>query len=437
MPSTITKNQTDKSAIQQGLARLQTATLSNGMTVWVNPMPNAPRLAMYICMPGGNVVDAAPGVSDLVDRLLIKGTATRSQEAIATEIDSLSLEMDVDTRRDMSVMGAVMLSEDLDASLDLMADLTYHATLADYQKEKAMMVGEIQMELDSAQARASDLLIRTVFGGTPYGLTSTVFLEAMERLDSLETFLTHYANAYRPERMVVSIAGPTTLDEIVPKLEAAFPKRAQGSALTVSQPVIDRLNSHVIPENKTVNVVKDDSAQAHIYQAWVAPKLNSNIYTPLSVMNCLLGSAGLTSRLFLELRDKQGLAYTVRSSYEAYQYSGLMSLYIGTDPSNKEKCLTGFKEEIDKLCNTPVSDQELAETKQNLLGRRTVFLETATQWASYVGSSMAMGRTLEELKTHEDKLRAVTAEDIQTVAQQLFSTPSITSMVGPASMFES
>jgi predicted Zn-dependent peptidase len=425
-----------QSAIQKGLKNLHTATLSNGMTLWVNPMPNAPRLAMYLFMPGGNVVDSTPGVSDLVDRLLLKGTATRNQEAIATEIDSLSLELDVDTRRDSSVMGAVMLPEDLDASLDLMADTVYHATLADYQKEKAMMAGEIQMELDSAQARASDLLIRTVFGGTPYGITSTVFLEAMERLDNLETLLDHYTNAYRPERMVVSVAGPTTLEEMAKKLEATFPKRASGSPLVVTDNTITELNKQTIPEIKTVNVVKDDSAQAHIYQAWIAPHLNHQSYYPLAVMNCLLGSAGLSSRLFLELRDKQGLAYTVRSSYEAYRYSGLLSLYIGTDPNNKEKCLNGFNEEIAKLCETAVSEQELAETKQNLMGRRTVFLETVTQWASYVGSSIAMGKTIDDLAKHEDRLMAVTAKDIQQAAQTLFKTPSVTSIVGPAHIFK-
>ncbi len=431
----MTATATKTCAIVDGLNNVQTTTLSNGMQLVVNPMPDAPRLSMYAFLAGGNVVDKLPGASDLVDRLLMKGTATRSQEQIALELDSLSLELDFETRRDSNVIGAVMLPEDLDAALTLITDMTYHATLASYEREKQMMVGEIQMELDSPRARASDLLIRTVFNNSPYGITSTVFLEAMERLDSLEKLMAHYADCYRPERMTVSVAGPITLEQAAAKLEAAFPKRAAGNPLVVDAALEKSLLAHTIEENKTVNVVKEDSNQAHIYKAWVAPPMTSDDYYPLAVMNCLFGGAGLSSRLFLEMRDKQGLAYHVRSTYESYRYSGLLSLYIGTEPSNKQKCLDGFETECAKLMNEPVSGTELSETKQNLLGRRTVFLETASSWASYVGSSLAMGKTMDDLKTHEQKIMAVTPADIQAMAQKIFNQPSVISIVGPSSIF--
>jgi predicted Zn-dependent peptidase len=208
-----------------------------------------------------------------------------------------------------------------------------------------------------------------------------------------------------------------------------------GQSLTVSDSTQKALRTHTIPTSKLVNVVKDDSAQAHIYKAWMAPPVDSDDTYAISVMNTLFGGAGLSARLFLELRDKQGLAYSVRSSFDAYRYSGLYKIYIGTEPSNKDKCLVGFETECGKLINELVSAQELAETKTNMLGRRQVFLETSSQWAAYVGGSLAQGRTLAQLAEYEDRILSVTSADIQRVSQQIFNSANVISIVGPSSIF--
>jgi predicted Zn-dependent peptidase len=157
-------------------------------------------------------------------------------------------------------------------------------------------------------------------------------------------------------------------------------------------------------------------------------------YAPMAVLNTILGAAGLSSRLFLELRDKQGLAYTVRSSYETYRYKGLFSLYIGTEPKNKEKCLKGFAEEVDKLVNVRVSAEELEDAKRNMLGRRSVFLETAHQQANYIGANYTLGRTLEEIENVPELIEAVTSADIQRVAEKYLTQPALTSIVGPSNI---
>jgi len=412
---------------------LHKSTLENGSLLIHKHLPEAPRLALYLFLPGGNTLDPTPGMADLIDRLVMKGTPKRDQEALAQALDSLTLEVDVETRRDMTIIGGTLLEEDLDASLELISDFFYNANFKEFDREKQKIVGELQMELDSHRAKASDLMLRAVFGETRYGTTSSVFLDNIDKLNSVETALNHYHQVYQPNQMVVSLAGAISETVIADKINQYFPKTTHTVA-ALNDSVIHTLKNHKIAENQYVTGARDDSAQCHIYQAWLAPTLDNDDFYPMVVLNTLLGAAGLSSRLFLELRDKQGLAYTVRSSYDAYRYNGLFNLYIGTDPANKQKCLDGFKTECQKLMDTPVSAKELADTKVNILGRRAVYLETASQQASYYGSNFVMGRDIADLENLPDAINGVTAAQIQHVAQKYLTQPSVVSVVGPSAI---
>lgn len=123
-------------------------------------------------------------------------------------------------------------------------------------------------------------------------------------------------------------------------------------------------------ENSVVKIVKNDASQAQIIQGWHVPTIYSKDYASIMVMNTMLGSSGLSSRLFLELRDKKGLAYVVRSSYEIYDKAALFNVYIATEPKNIKTCLEGFKVELDKIKNIPVTQEELENAKNNLIGKR-------------------------------------------------------------------
>jgi zinc protease len=406
--------------------------LNNGMQLLFKPMPGAPRLAFALYVRGGNQLDEVPGQIDLIDRLLTKGTATKDVEAIAVALDSLSLEMDNDTRRDYSVMGGTVLAEDLGASLALMAELLFESTLDELPREVEKFEGELVMALDSPKARASDQLVRALFEGTPYGAVSTVLQNNLEAAAKPQPLMDLYQRAYRPDRMVVSVAGDMPVQPLIEAFETAFKVRKPSAAACGSTALPSLLAARSLPESRLVTYAWPDAKQAHIYKAWLAPKATHPDYYPLMVMNTILGGAGLTARLFLELRDKQGLAYNVRSSLEAYQHRGMFSLYIGTDPANVAKCLKGFEDECQKLVDVLVGDQELAETKRNVLGRRTVFTETASQWASFIGSNVMAGRTLADIEASEAAIAAVTAHDIQRVAKALFSSPCVVSIAGPA-----
>ncbi len=416
--------------------QLEKKTLANGSLFLFNPMEGAPRIAMYFLLPGGNTLDTVPGIVDISDRLVMKGTEKRNQEQLSIELDGLTLDLDVDTKRDFSLISATFLEEDLDASFELISDIFYNATFVEFEREKQKIIGELQMELDSPKARASDLFIRTIFENTAYGTTSSVFLEQIEKIKDVKDALAHYHQVYQPERMIISVAGDIAPSRIAEKIERYFPQKAETPSLKAPKALqtTKALRAYELTESQYVTFPRDDSTQAHIYKGWLAPAIDNPDHYPMAVLNTLLGAAGLSSRLFLELRDKQGLAYNVRSSYEAYKYQGLFYIYIGTEPSNKDKCLQGFIDECQKLMDTPVSERELAETKENILGRRTVYLETATQQAGYVGSNFVMGREIEDIEQLNQRINAVTADDIQRVAKTYLTRPSVISVVGPSAI---
>lgn len=416
------------------LASVEAISLKNGGTLLVKPFEGAPRTAFSIFLPGGNTLDPVPGYMDILDRLLMKGTQTRTQEQLAIEIDSLTLEVDVDTRRDYSHIHATFLEEDWEPALEIIQDLFFNATFQDLEREQEKLAGEITMDLDSPRACASDQFIRTIFQNTPYNAVGSLILENLPNLPDKEAFHHYYKQVYQPQRAIFSVGGDNLkINQIQQWIENAFPKSAN-LAETSLQDQSPKLNGYHLKESHTVTYPKDDSSQCHIFKGWLAPAMTHEDYPALVVLNTILGGAGLSSRLFLELRDKQGLAYNVRSSYEAFKHSGLFSLYIGTEPKNKEKCLTGFIEESRKLMEVLVSHQELADAKENILGRRSIYLETAPQLASFIGANYTLGRTLKDIEALPERIQAVTSQQVQAVAQSVLGAPSVVSVAAPSSV---
>ncbi len=406
---------------------IETIGLSNGSTLYFKKMKTAPRVALSVYMHGGNRLEPVSGLADMIDNLLCEGTERRTAEQIAIEMDGLSLDMDTETRRDYSVMGTTFLDEDFEASMDMLSDMLYHSTLAEFDKEKIRLHGELVMDLDSPRHRSHDLLMTEMFKHSPYKASHSKILEALPGITSVGPLKQHYETVYQPQNAIFSVVGNVEADLVQRYLEQYF-VRGSGQNLSDAQaPTIPPLT-----ESKYLTYAKDDSNQLHIYKGWFAPQLSHPDYPAMVVLNTILGGAGLTSRLFIELRDKQGLAYMVRSQYESSKYTGLFYLYIGTEPNNRQKALKGFEVECQKLIDQPVGHQELEEAKENILGRRVVFMETAAQQAAYIGNQLALGVSVADLDAITERIQAVSAMEVQAVAQKYLTQPSVITAVGPS-----
>jgi predicted Zn-dependent peptidase len=413
------------------LNSIETIPLLSGPTLLFVHQTGTPRLSINIYTRGGNCIDYFPGEMDVIDRLLLKGTYAETSEEIAVKLDDLCLDVDTDTARDYSILSASMQAEDLEKNLAFIKDLLFYSTLEGLQKEKEKLKGELHMSLDSPTAVAKDLLSRKLWNGLPYGTSASTMLSSLGKLWRNDNVFLHYQQAYRPNRMVISVAGDVDRERLITALDAAFSlPRAKG---TDGEMEMGRLfKEHRLKESRIFTTPWEEAAQAQILQSWLMPPATSKDYVPLAVLDNILGSAGLSSRLFLELRDKQGLAYSVRSSLSLLKHRGTFTLYIGTEPSNVQKCLEGFADEVKKLQDVLVGEEELENAKRNLIGKRSVFLETVGQISSYVGSAYLAGHDLKSLATLDEKINAVTAEQIQKVAQKYLSKESVTVVVAPS-----
>ena len=409
-------------------SEFETIQLSSGAKLYYRQDKSAPRQSLVINIAGGNRLENTPGLVDLLDNLLEQGTATMDAEAIAIALDSIPLELDIDSHRDYSVVGLTMMPEDHQKSLELTAHLLYESTLADFSKEIPKMIGEMTMGLDSPATLAKERLYQEMMAGTPYQANALTMLESLPTIKSIDALKGHHEKYYQPANMTFVGVGPLSKEAVMTHINETFEKKA---------PTDNFENERIVSipslqKSDYITIAKNDSQQLHLYQSFYAPTFTHPDYPALVVLNTVLGGAGLSSRLFIEIRDKQGLAYNVRSQIESNRYFGLMNLYVGTEPKNRQKVIDGFAVEINKLIDVALTPEELSSAKENILGRQSIMLERPLQQANYYSSKLAVGAGLDDIVEYANKISKVTIADVQRVAQIYLAKPSVISAVGPA-----
>ena len=183
--------------------------------------------------------------------------------------------------------------------------------------------------------------------------------------------------------------------------------------------------------NEYAELIKDDAQQAQIIQGWQVASIDSEDYPKLMLLNVILGASGLSSRLFMELREKKGLAYTVRTSYDMHKKSSVFSIYIGTEPSNIKTSIDGFHEEIDKIKNIKISEEELHNAKNNLIGKQQFITETNSQQANSMTFYSIFGYKFGYQDELIEKIKKVTPDDIQECANKYFTDDYVIAVIKP------
>jgi len=398
-------------------------TLSNGIRVITKQRPNTPRTAVNLYMGSGAKHENLSGTANLAGRLLLQGTKSRTSEQIANELDSNAIELGVEVKQDYLRTRTLFLNEDLNTAIDLMEDVVKNPTFENIDRERMKFAGEIQLELDSPKTRAFDRLICTIFKNHPYGHSHTRILENLPSVKKEDVIEYYRRTSLIPESMMFAVVGDVNRQQILDILEEKFGSIPQRKAPEINIAPV------TIPETQTVTLASDDAAQAQIIQGWMGPSVSNRDYPAVVLLNTILGSSGLSSRLFVELRDKKGLAYHVRSSVESLKQMGLITVYIGTSPNNIQTCLEGFEIEINKLKNEIISEKELNDAKNNYLGKRAFLHETNAQQAYYLGYFDIMGLGPEFDTVIEKAVKKTTAEDIKRVANIYFSAGSVISIL--------
>lgn len=384
---------------------------------------NTPRSAFYLNFSLNNPSSQA-GVYSLMVRLFMQGTKNRNAQQLSEELDKYAIEFSAELKLDYIKFKFVCLNEDFEHAIDIFEDIVKNTTFEEFEKERTKLEGEIIAELDSPRAKIIDSYYRNIYAGHNYGFTNTVILENLKNI-SKEDVINAYKEIFGNSKKVAAFVGDIDFEKVSKILDDKF------GDIPESIEELPILKKPELIEHKNDEIIQADLNQAHILKGWLVGSADSNDYPAIALLNIILGASGLSSRLFLELRDKKGLAYVVRSAYDVARLSANFSIYIATEPKNIETSLKGFEEEIEKIKTVLVSEEELENAKNNIFGKWAFISETNSQQANWLAHYGIMGFGFDFHARAVEKIKAVTPQDIMDCANKYFNDKFVLSVLKP------
>lgn len=401
----------------------QILRLKNNIEYIYKKNDNTPRMAFCLNFLI-NDVENIPGIYSLMARLLLQGTTKYSSEELANEFEKYAIDFSVDLLPNFLRLKFVCLNEDFSKAVELLGEVVKNSTFEEFEKERIKIKGEITADLDSPRATAMDAYYKAMFGNHYYGNSMTKVLENIDSITK-EDVVEAYNSLLETGKKTLAVVGALENEDILPQIEAVvgeFPPSVEGN-FNIEKPILT--------ENKEVINVRSDLNQAHIIKGWQVATCKEEDYPVLILLNVILGASGLSSRLFLELRDKKGLAYVVRSSYETFKLAGNFMIYIATEPKNIEISLKGFEEEIEKIKTVLVPEKELEDAKNNFIGKCAFLSETNIQQACTFAKYGVLDLGFDYSEEMKENVKAVTSEQVLNCAKKYFSGNSVLSIIKP------
>jgi len=390
--------------------------LKNGITVLFEER-NLPIVCYSISNPFGGAYETSDvkGVAHLFEHLLFTGTKTRTHEDISGEIEKKGGILNAFTSQDVTSYFFKLPSEHLDAGMDIIHDILKNPTFdpEKIEKEKRVVMEEIKIYHDDPERRVYELiesaLYEKPFGEGIVGSAETV--KSLTRNKIIEIFNENYV----PENFIVTIVGKADIKKVCARLEKEFkPSKKKYSHVEVKA------------KNQNITEQRQGIDQVQFVLAMHAPR-DEKTQNTLEALNAYL-AGGMSSKLFLEIREKHGLAYTVRGKVEREKNYSYLSIYAGTTKEAVEKVksliIQGFKD-VEKM-----TEKELAETKQRLIGIRKIASEESLNvMNNLIFEEISTGKA-EEYYNYESKIKSVKLEEVKKLAKDLIKSYS-TAMVIP------
>ena len=403
------------------------AQLENGLTILVEERDRRPlSLGLWVRVGGRDESPAQKGIAHFLEHLLFKGTEKRTAFQIAEEIDALGGAINGVTHKEYTLYYVDVLAEHLEEAFDVLADLVQHPLLKpeDIEKERLVVLEEIRMTEDDPQERVFDLFNRNIWEGEhPLAwpiLGTADSVRCLKRKDLVE-----YFKLYHPVNFILVAAGGIHFEELLRLAKAKLEDVEENLVPRPRHP--PRLRPHFHVEHRELQ-------QAHLCLGGTGlPRADERRYA-LEVMNAIFGS-GMSSNLFKRIREELALAYEVFSGVSYYSDSGLFYVYLGTEPGRAAQAVEAVLEEIEKM-KEPVTPERLRLAKEKLKGNLLLGLEGshARMVRLGLGELYDLHLPVEEVI---DRIEAVTVEQVQEIAGEIFSRRLSLTAVGPEDQLQS
>ncbi|HUK15152.1 MAG TPA: pitrilysin family protein [Bryobacteraceae bacterium] len=398
---------------------IEFTTLSNGVRVITEAMPHVRSVAVGIWIGTGSRRETPErnGISHFIEHMLFKGTARRSAEDIARSVDSIGGNLDAFTAKELVCFNTKVLDQHLSLAFDVLADLVLYPLFRedDIEKEKGVILEEIKMEADSPDYLVHEIFSANFWKDHPLGKPILGTRETVKRFDR-NAVLEYYSAAYVPSGLIVTAAGNLTHDRLVALVREHFESQKPGVPLP----------PEVVPSTHARIALRSKKSleQVHLCLGVPSYPLPHQERFACYVLNTLLGG-GMSSRLFQNIRERQGLAYAVFSELNPYRDTGCLSIYAGTSLESARQVVELILKEFRQLKENLVAEEELRRAKDHLKGSLMLSLEsTASRMSNLARQEMYFGRffTLDELV---ESIESVTATDVQRIALTFFDPKQI------------
>lgn len=409
---------------------IETTVLKNGVRIYTEFMPHMRSVAVGVWVGSGSRRETPElsGISHFTEHMLFKGTRTRSAEEIARAADSIGGGLDAFTAKEMVSYNVKVLDAHLPQAFDILSDLVLHPRFApeDVEKEKGVILEEIKMENDNPEASAHEVFTRTFWKNHALGRPILGTRQTVKSFTA-ESLRRFHREVYAPANLMITAAGNLRHQALVELAAREFAGR-NGAAATPRAAAPE-------PHAQLVFRARQALEQVHMYLGVPAlPFAHPDRYAAY-VLNTVLGG-GMSSRLFQNIRERQGLAYAVFSEMNLYRDAGCLTVYAGTGARTARRVVESIVKEFRDLQDHLVTAEELRRVKDHLKGSFVLGLESSSsRMANLARQQLYFGRfvSIDEML---DSIEAVTAEEVQKLAQQFFDPKRMTlAMLGPIGDF--
>lgn len=404
-----------------------THTLANGLRIIHLPSAQPVVYCGYAVGAGtrDEELGREEGMAHFCEHITFKGTERRSSMKILGHLESVGGDLNAFTNKEETVYHAAVLKDNIGRAVDLLTDIVFHSTYpqAEIDKEVEVIVDEIESYNDSPAELVYDLFENAVFSGHPLGHNILGTAEKLRRYTTADA-LRFTRRYYRPDNSVFFAYGDVDFARLVRLLERANTVAAdevccdcKQSAATLPPYVAQHIEHHM------------DTHLAHVMVGTRAYDVHDERRIALYLLNNILGGPGMTARLNVSLRERNALVYTVESMAQSYSDTGLWAVYFGCDQKNVNRCLRLIRRELDKVMQRPLSDAQLRAAKRQIRGQIGIACDSRESFALDFAKSYLHYGWKKDVTALCERIDALTAADLQCVAQDLFAEERLTSLV--------
>ena len=387
--------------------------LSNGVTVITKKIPHVRSVSMGVWVNVGarDETDAQSGLSHFIEHMIFKGTARRSAYQIAKEFDAIGGHTNAFTSMEHTCYYAKVLDTHLDTMVEILSDIFLNSVFdpQEVERERPVIYQEIGMVEDSPEEYLHQLASQNFWGEHPLGRSILGTRENVQGFNS-DTIKAFFNQFYHPERILIAVAGNVDHDGIIDLVGPAFESIHNGHSLP------ERIRPRI---NPTGQALHRELEQAHICLSTLGLSITDPQRFAFSLMNTILGG-NMSSRLFQEIREQRGLAYSVYSFMASHVDTGMFGVYAGVNPADVNQTIGLLVQAMQELAQHPVSAAELNDAKEYTKGNLCLATESVDNQMVRLAQNEIHFHDYISLQSVIDNIEAVTVEEIQNLATTLF-----------------